>query len=213
MTQKQKQLHDLMQRAKADENLCAHVYQLIEAAPKEEQLFLFEQFVLEYKYTPSDNTVRVPQVFPQSADVQRRKQTLKTVANVLLDTAKQKYSAPPRQNASVWQALTNTAMFQDETTRFLLLMCCAEHPQFPYQDCGETALSIPMWKQLEQIDPLLVVSVKHAINQTYENTAQEAAVYNRLLNQCKTDEEKSVLLGIILVSAKCQIMDSVLDET
>ena len=194
MTEHAKRLHELAADAFADRELASAACRTILDAPEAEQPDLFFRYLLEHKYTTSDEE--------RPADSTRSdgSRTDPDHCTRLLEQWLNELDTPDCSeedfHAALWAKIRSLS---HDALRIDMVFACGEHPLLPRLASSRTALGDPytaesMQTAVEQMDPLLPGLTSHILNQEYNLVSQDAAALLPLLDACRGRQEQVVLL-------------------
>ena len=212
MTTTQKSIHELIAHSKANANLAGTLYKVIIAAPKEEQVDLFKQAVLEFKYTPSDEEWDLQEVFTKSEEFEMFELAKRNLLNILTELRNHDYSEHEFHN-KFWNMISDSDKFKDEKERYMLLFACAANKTLPYINKADvlTMTQDEFDASIKEMNPSILTQVKHIFNQDFEQVTEDASMFLPLLEQCNGNKkDQAIVLSIILMRFRDRIMTGLL---
>lgn len=193
-------LHDLVAHSRANANLAATAYQIIKKSPKEDQNDLFCQFILEFKYTPTDDQWVNPEVISSSQEEELLEKAKDELESILSYLEKQTLSEA-EFNMALWEEISNPA-HRSATDRYMLLTACGARRDLPRIDKANllTMEQGEFEVAVDSLDPVLVSRIRHIVAQRYSQVTEDASMFFPILQAGRNDTEKKLLLTLILIN-------------
>ena len=207
MTPYASSIHQLVSHCKADANLAATVYKLIEKAPKEEQTDLFVRFLYEFRYTPTDKSSSVYEEF--KGDFRDDLMKAKKEIDRFVFEHKDKRMSEERFHEELLNFVCNSSE-NDQRKKMLLFAACPLNKKLPYIDKTKamTMTQNGFEKEEAKVDPIYNSMIRHIANQGFNQITEDASMYLPILEKGKDEHEKAILLSLILMSFRSKMMPS-----
>lgn len=199
MTKNSQALHDLISHAKQDANCVTLAYKIISNAPKLEQAKLFEQFVLEFKYTHTDHTMSTHDVFfGEENEVCSIKARI--ALHDLLEQIEVDAKDSDEYNSMLWDAVSDKKRNFDPKDRYQLLFACGINKRVPFVDHKKafTLTKEEFDSAIKKVNPVLRAKVMHIKNQRFKQVTEDAGYLMKILEEEKDLEKKALLLSLFL---------------
>ena len=211
MTTTQKSIHELIAHSKANANLAGTLYKVISAAPKEEQVDLFKQAILEFKYTASDEQWDLQEIFTKSEESDMFKEAKHNLLNILIELRKRDDYSEYEFHNKLWNMISDSDKSK-EKERYMLLFACAANKTLPYINKSDvmTMTQDEFDTSIKEMNPAMLAQVKHIFNQDFEQITEDASMFLPLLEQCNDKKEQTVLLSVVLMRFRDRTMSGLL---
>lgn len=211
MTTTQKSIHELIAHSKANASLAGTLYKVISAAPKEEQVDLFKQAILEFKYTASDEEWDLQEIFTKSEETEMFEEAKHNLLNILIELRKHDYSEYEFHN-KLWDIISDSDKFKGEKEKYMLLFACAANKTLPYINKADvlTMTQDEFDASIKEMNQSILAQIKHVFNQDFEQVTEDASMFLPLLEQCKDKKDQAVVLSIILMRFRDRIISGLL---
>lgn len=175
------------------------MYKVISAAPKEEQVDLFKQAILEFKYTASDEEWDLQELYTKPEETEMFEEAKHNLPNILIELRKHDYSEYEFHN-KLWDIISDSDKF-NEKEKYMLLFACAANKTLPYINKADamTMTQDEFEVSIKETNPAILAQIKHIFNQNFEQITEDASMFLPLLEHCKDKKEQAVVLSIILM--------------
>lgn len=214
MTEQQKTIHELVTHSKKDVELASILYKLIEAAPNEDQVKLFKQALLEFKYTSTDNEWQLKSIFDSKQEEFTCLENARTIMEWdLLPCLRQQNLSEDDFNKRVWEYISDRKQHLNEKDQYMLMYVSLANKSLPYirKEDLLTMTRDEFKSSMADINPTIIAQIEHIFKQDFEQFTEEASMFIRLFDHCESEKEKAILFSIILMRFKGELMFKMLD--
>ena len=209
MTNAKDTILELVKHSKANADLASVLYKVIEAAPKQEQVELFKTATLVFKYVPSDSDWELKKVFEPSEEATMFENAKNELSKVLYDLRKANLSEDDF-NKKLWESISDKEIFKDEKERYMMMFACCANKKLPYVDISKTLKmdAKEFDAAIAEVNPVLLSAVKHVLSLNNGQFTQDASLLVPLLDSCKDQMEKTMLLAAAFARFRGKILAS-----
>lgn len=202
-------LHELVAHSHANANLAATAFQIIKNSPKEDQNDLFCQFVLEFKYTPTDGEWVNPEIISRSQEeglLEKAKKELDSIV-ILLE---KKTRSEVEFNEALWHEISDQTR-RPATDCYMLLTACGARRDLPYIDKSNlmTMEQGEFETAVDSLDPTLIAKIRHIMAQQFNQITEDASMFLPIIQAGRNDTEKKLLLTLILINFRRKMTESI----
>lgn len=200
-------LHELVAHSRANANLAAAAYRIIKNSPREEQKDLFYQFILEFKYTPTDGEWVTPEVI-NTAQEKEFLGKAKHELDSILNRFEKKTLSEAEFNEALWEGISNQS-HRDATDCFMLLTACGARRDLPHIDKSNlmTMEQKEFESAVDSLDPVLIARIRHIVAQRFNQVSEDASMFLPIIQAGRDDTEKKLLLTLILLSFRGKLTE------
>lgn len=212
MTTNAQNLHHLVSHCEANPNLAVAICKLIDMAPKEEQVELFVRFLYEFRYTPTDKSSRVPEEL-KGNNYKKDLFDAKIEIDRFVRESREKHMTEKAFHEKLWEFICEHSK-NDKRKKALYFAACPLNHDLPYIDKTK-AMSMTQSEfesAEEKIDPLFGTMIRHVSEQGFSQVTEDASMYLPILEMGKTENERAILLSLVLMNFRSKVMPSSLRD-
>lgn len=193
----------MIAHAKADINLCAVVYKLLEGMELDDQASLFEHFVKGFREISTDGNLDIPEIITDD-----KKEYLMRKYQRIVDGHLEEFlnTRPILTKKDFYKELINYIMNdrnlgEDGAREFAIFDCCIDK-RLPYAEV-DLESGIRMDNQeyrecVEAIDGDTMDRIKYILSANLEQKTERASLLIREIDKCSDEKTKTILLATIL---------------
>lgn len=199
MTTYENSLHLLMAHCAANTNLCAAAVKLIDLAPENERSNLFVRFLYEFRFTPTDKSSKVHEVFSTEPDLEVINSV--KVIEKFVEAHEDAHLSEDEYHEKLWNLICETAK-DDVRRKAILIRACTLIRKLPYinKDNAMTMEAEEFKSEGDKIDPIYGARIRHIGKQDLSQVTEDASLFLPIIESGRNEREKVVLLSWVLIT-------------
>lgn len=202
-------LQFIVSHAKADANLCAVAYQIIKGSVPEERAAILEEFITGFRGTPTDGSMKLPNVITKTEE----RSLMKRYGSYVDQKIEELIEGNLEEHKfyeKLAEFIVSDNMLQDGTAGAIAIFDCVIDKRFPYHRVDVSkALTMDQERYLEIIKTIgdnKLDQIDSALNYDFDQKTERASVVLSLIEARDSYEERVVMMSRVLTHFEREIM-------